>query len=121
MSIVARWFRMIDEAFDGYLGLPMPKRTQRHPSVSLFKSAAQAGIKHVASTREFFTADDIWFYLSEFNCVAPDGRALGGVLLAAEADGIISRTEHTVASLRQETNHGRRIAVWRSKIFGVRG
>ena len=65
---------------------------------------------------EEWTTDDLW------QRGLPDvkePRALGGILRRLSRSGIIETTDRVRTSNRHEQNHGRKLQIWRSNIFGT--
>lgn len=87
------------------------------------KTAAAAGadwceradsvIRELASTRETFTADDVWLAGLE---KPREGRALGGVMQSARRAGLIESTGRYQPSVIP-SYHAKPQVVWRSKVF----
>ena len=70
-------------------------------------------IEHLASTREEFTADAVFYLLDAEGSVFREPKALGPIMRRAAAAGLIVKTDRTVDSVRV-SNHRRPVRVWRS-------
>ena len=71
-------------------------------------------IKEVAKTHEEFTADDIW----EFGLpTTRNNKALGAAFKAVARAGEISKTNTVRNSRLRKRNHGRTMAVWKSRKY----
>lgn len=70
-------------------------------------------VKEVAQQSDYFTADDVWAYVSTRSKV--DRRFLGTVMADLAARGVIAPTSDTQKSTRKNA-HGRQLRVWRSLV-----
>ena len=71
-------------------------------------------IERLAVTRQTFTSDDIWAALP---AGFPITKGLAGRLNRARHRGLIEPTGETVRPQRTRSNHGQRLAVWRSLVY----
>jgi len=81
----------------------------------MWRGNARGRLLQLAKTRPELTTDDLW------EAGVPqtrENRALGPIMLWGRRVGIITPTNNVQASRLHERNHGRRITVWRSNIFG---
>ena len=81
----------------------------------MWRGNARGRLLQLAKTRPELTTDDLW------EAGVPqtrENRALGPIMLWGRRIGIITPTNNVQASRLHERNHGRRITVWRSNIFG---
>ena len=81
----------------------------------MWRGTARGVLLHLAKTRPELTTDDLW------EAGVPqtrENRALGAIMQWGRNIGIITPTDSVQASRLHERNHGRRITVWRSNIFG---
>ena len=82
-----------------------------------WKVEAARIVRYLASTREEFTTDAVWYLLEQFTDVSThEPRAMGPIMLAAAKNGQIRATDRTTKSVRV-VNHMRPIQVWRSLIY----
>jgi hypothetical protein len=77
-----------------------------------WRAKATEIVEELALTRPTFTADDVWLAGLE---KPAEGRALGGVMRAARAAGLIASTGRYVPSIIP-TNHSKPQAVWSSLV-----
>lgn len=95
-------------------------RVDRHADEA-WKAAATDAIYLMATKRDEFTTDAVWWLLAHAGIGAPhEERALGALMQAAQRQGWIQRTERTHKSVRPEC-HARDLRVWRSLIHNPKG
>ncbi len=63
-------------------------------------------------TGEAFTTDRVWYHLDRTGISTPEPRALGAVIRALAAAGVIARTGEYVKTTRPQA-HSRPIPVWK--------
>lgn len=73
---------------------------------------ALAAVAQVARSKEFFTTDDLWEFVSQ----PSEPRAMGAVMTRARNVGIATATDRTINSDRKEC-HARPLRVWKSNIL----
>ena len=81
----------------------------------LWKGHARGRLLQLAKQLPELTTDDLW------ETGLPDtreNRALGPIMLWGQTIGIISATDRVQISRLSKRNHGRRISVWRSNLYG---
>lgn len=80
-----------------------------------WKAAAVAIVRHLATTKSEFTADEVWAELDSLGFSTAEHRAMGAVMRQAAVDGLIIKTDRVVPTTRPSANR-RPVAVWRSQI-----
>lgn len=75
---------------------------------------AYQAVRYIASKREQFTTDAVWYLVGE----PPEPRALGAVMVKVKAKRVAVPTDRTVESKRPEC-HARPLRVWRSLTYGM--
>lgn len=79
-----------------------------------FLDAALACVRYLVLRGGVFTADDVWRQLKERGVPAPrEPRAMGAVMRAAAAEGIVKPTDTWKLSTRPAC-HRRPLRVWRA-------
>ena len=80
-----------------------------------FMKDAKAAVYLIANSRESFSTDDVWGVLEMFKVHTRENRALGPVMQALQADGVIVPSKYYENSKRRVC-HGRPVKIWHSKI-----
>lgn len=80
-----------------------------------WKAAATAIVRHLASTKSEFTADEVWAELDSLGFTTREHRAMGAVMRQAAVDELIVKTDRVVPTTRPTANR-RPVAIWRSLI-----
>ena len=101
-----------------WCGCPDQTISPRQEELRYFKAAAAAGVKYLSKRMEFFTADDVWAYLGDFNAnYSPERRAISAAFSWGRKEKLIEPTDQSRKSVRKLINHGRYIKVWRSLVY----
>lgn len=83
----------------------------------LWKTQATQAIRHLATSRERFSTDDVWEYMHQRGMEMPhENRVMGALMVSASKQNWIARTDNYVNSLRPAC-HRRPVRVWVSLIF----
>lgn len=86
------------------------QQVEAHAPPDWMERAFQAA-KHVATIRDEFTTDAIWYLVG----APPEPRAMGAVMRRIQVAGLARPTDRTVESKREEC-HARPVRVWQSLI-----
>lgn len=85
-----------------------------------FMATALDVVKRLAEDQPDLATDEIWEALHQMDAdLAPEPRALGGVMRQAKAAGWIIRTSRTRPSQLPQ-QHRRPLAIWRSLLYPER-
>ena len=88
------------------------ERAWNHANTN-WKAAAIAVVRHLATTKSEFTADEVWAELDSLGFTTGEHRAMGAVMRQAAVDELIIKTDRVVPTTRPSANR-RPVAIWRS-------
>ena len=88
------------------------ERAWNHANTN-WKAAAIAVVRHLATTKSEFTADEVWAELDSLGFTTREHRAMGAVMRQAAVDELIVKTDRVVPTTRPSANR-RPVAIWRS-------
>lgn len=88
------------------------ERAWNHANTN-WKAAAIAVVRHLATTKSEFTADEVWAELDSMGFTTGEHRAMGAVMRQAAVDELIVKTDRVVPTTRPSANR-RPVAIWRS-------
>lgn len=81
-------------------------------AIARWRDRATAAVRRICQSMDEFTTDDVRDAIAE---PVSDPRIIGNVMLAAANRGWCRKSTRTIRS-RQPTNHGRPVAIWRSRL-----
>ena len=94
------------------------ERAWNHANTN-WKAAAIAVVRHLATTKSEFTADEVWAELDSLGFTTREHRAMGAVMRQAAVDELIVKTDRVVPTTRPSANR-RPVAVWQSLLISAR-
>ena len=79
-------------------------------------ASATRGVRVVAKNNQYFTSDDVWYWLRPLQVKTHDPRAMGAVMRLASRDRTIEPTSEFRSSSRPAC-HRRPVRIWKSLTY----